>query len=329
MILDGELTPIAKLSAAFLIPKTPQHLQFAYYEASLVVEFLVGRHGIESIRKILADLKTGTFINDALAKHTAPMESLEKDFAAFAKAKAESLGPGLDWEKPVPEGVPTGLGDLARRVTAGSTNLARTNYWILSRTAGRLVEERKWAEAKEPLLRLVSLHPTDSGPSSAYALLARVHRELGEAAEEKAILTRWAETDGEAIDAYLRLMEIAAEASDWPELRRNAERYLAVNPLVPAPYRRLASAGEAANDLPTAIACYRTLLQLDPPNPPEVHFPLARLLLASGDAVEARRHVLRTLEAAPRHRAALQLLLRLGPSPPSASTNGPGNAGFQ
>jgi tetratricopeptide (TPR) repeat protein len=316
MILDGELTPVGRLSAAFLIPKTPQHLQFAYYQSSLVVEFLIQRHGIEAIRKILADLKAGTFINDAIARHTVAMDALEKDFATFAKAKAESLGPGLDWEKPAPAGVPAALGDLARRITAPSTDTAKTNYWLLLQSAGREIEAKNWAGAKVPLQQLVTLHPTDTGPSSAYAMLARAHRELGEAAEERDILSRWAAIDAEALEAYLRLMDIAADASDWPEVRRNAERYLAVNPLVAAPYRRLAEASESAQDLPTAIASYRTLLRLDPPNPPEVHYPLAKLLHESGDP-GARRHVLQALEDAPRHRAALQLLLQMGEPPPA------------
>lgn len=246
---------------------------------------------MESIRKILADLKAGTFINDALARHTAAMDVLEKEFAAYAKTKAESLGPGLNWEKPVPTGVPAALGELARKITATSTNLAKTNYWLLTQSAVRLMEAKNWAGAKEPLQQLVSLHPTDTGSSSAYAMLARVHRELGEASEEHAILSRWATLDAEALDAYLRLIDIAAAASDWPEVRRNAERYLAVNPLVAAPYRRLAEASEAAKDFPTAIASYQTLLRLDPPNPPDIHFPLARLLYAAGDPT-ARRHVL-------------------------------------
>ncbi len=322
MILDGELTPVSKLSAAFLIPKTPLHLQFAYYQSSLVVEFLIERHGIEAIRKILADLKAGIFINDSLARHTQAMESLETEFAAFAKTRAESLGPGLDWEKPVPEGVPNALRDLARHVTGNSTNLAKTNYWLLTQSANRLVESKNWTEAKVPLQQLVSLHPTDTGPNCAYALLARVHRELGEADEEQAVLSSWATIDGEALDAYLRLMEIASNASDWPGVRRNAERYLAVNPLVAAPYRQLAFASEAAQDPPTAIASYQTLLRLDPPNPPDVHYPLARLLHASGDPA-ARRHILRTLEDAPRHRAALGLLLEMGPSPEARDPSPP------
>jgi hypothetical protein len=48
MILTGELTPVGKLSGAFLSPPTPMHLQFAYYESSLVVEFLIERFGLQS-----------------------------------------------------------------------------------------------------------------------------------------------------------------------------------------------------------------------------------------------------------------------------------------
>jgi len=43
MILENdELTPVSKLSGAFLSPKSEQHLQFAYYESSLAVEFFGG-----------------------------------------------------------------------------------------------------------------------------------------------------------------------------------------------------------------------------------------------------------------------------------------------
>ncbi len=56
MILTGEMTPVGKLSTAFMSPPSPMHLQFAYYQSSLVVEFLVERFGFEVIKAILADL---------------------------------------------------------------------------------------------------------------------------------------------------------------------------------------------------------------------------------------------------------------------------------
>ncbi|HKS35988.1 MAG TPA: tetratricopeptide repeat protein, partial [Verrucomicrobiae bacterium] len=100
MTLGEDLTPVSELSAAFLSPKTDMHVQFAYYESSLVVEFLVGRFGFEKLKLILLDLGEGVDINEAIPKHTAPMEEIEKDFAAFAKNRAKDLAPGLDWEKP-------------------------------------------------------------------------------------------------------------------------------------------------------------------------------------------------------------------------------------
>ena len=140
MIVGDELTPVSKLSGAFLDPKSEMHLQFAYYESSLVVEFLVQKYGIEKLKAILSDLGEGAEINEAIGKELnglnklnevkgekerstdiaqkavttandstnaqavaeppSPLEQFEKDFAAFARERAEKLAPGLDFEQP-------------------------------------------------------------------------------------------------------------------------------------------------------------------------------------------------------------------------------------
>src|SRR5262249_16870242 len=100
MVLGDDLTPISKLSGAFLAPESEMHLQFAYYESSLVVEFLVQQFGLPALKAILKDLGEGAEINEALAKHTVSMARLEEQFATFAKQRAESLAPALDFEKP-------------------------------------------------------------------------------------------------------------------------------------------------------------------------------------------------------------------------------------
>jgi tetratricopeptide (TPR) repeat protein len=123
-------------------------------------------------------------------------------------------------------------------------------------------------------------------------------------------LSKLAALDADATDAYLRLMELTAAAQDWPAVVQNAERFLAVNPLLAQPHRYLAQASEQTGQAPLAIASYRALLLLDPPDPAEVHFKLARLLQRSGDA-SAKRHVLQALEEAPRFREAHRLLLEI------------------
>jgi uncharacterized protein HemY len=50
------------------------------------------------------------------------------------------------------------------------------------------------------------------------------------------------------------------------------------------------------------------LLSLDPSDPEEAHFRVAKLLRQTGEP-GAKRHVLQALEEAPRYREALRLLL--------------------
>ncbi|HVS52756.1 MAG TPA: tetratricopeptide repeat protein [Opitutaceae bacterium] len=307
MIANGELTPVGKLSGAFLAPKTPQHLQFAYLESAMVVEFIVDRFGLPALRGVLANLRDGAEINAALAKNTEPLEQLEKDFDRYAHAQADALAPKLDWEKP----------DRALLRPGAEDELAAwekqhpDNDYMLRLRAGQAVEDQNWAKARAPLQRLVELYPRQKGPETAYRPLVTALHALGDAAAERRALNAWAAVDDEAPEAYLRLMELAAAEQDWPTVKQNVERYLAVNPLVAPPYRYLAQASAATHDASDAVVAWRTLLQLDPPDPSGAHYQLATLLHQRGEDGEAKRHVLLALEEAPRFREALHLLLEL------------------
>jgi tetratricopeptide (TPR) repeat protein len=307
MILGEDLVPVGKLSAAFLTPKSSRHMQFAYLQSSLVVEFIIGRFGIDKLRAVLMDLREGTEINAALAKHTVPLETLETEFAVYAKLQAEQLAPKLDWERPEPELL---MPDATEKLAAWEKDHPN-NYWLLRLKAQRLVEQQKWEEAKAPLQRLIELYPEQEGGEAPYRSLAAAYRALNDTVNERQILKKWAEVDDEATDAYLRLMELGAAEKDWPVVIRNSERYLAVNPLVPPPYRFLAQAAAANGDDSTAIVAWRTLIQMDVPDRADGHYQLAALLHKRGDDGEARRHALLALEETPRYRAALRLLLDL------------------
>ena len=185
-----------------------------------------------------------------------------------------------------------------------------TNYYALLRDAQKLLRDKKWKEAKAPLEKLIKAFPEQTGPDNAYILLAMAHRRLGETNDERKVLTTLANLEADSLDAYARLMELGAAAKDWQAVGTNAERYVAVNPLVPLPYRYLAQASEANEQGATAINAYETMLQLDPPDPAEAHFRIARLMHQTGDA-KAKRHLLQALEEAPRFRDAQHLLLEM------------------
>ncbi|MCH2378354.1 MAG: tetratricopeptide repeat protein [Pedosphaera sp.] len=301
MILSDELTPISKLSGAFMSPESNVHLQFAYYESSLVVEHIVERFGLESIRKILRDLSQGVKINDAIAKHTEPMKKLEVAFAKYAKKKAKGLAPELEWDKPDPRELRANIEELAKKHPK--------NFYILSQQARRAINARDWEAAKAHCRKLIKLFPRQNGgANNPYVLLAKAHRELKEFSEERKTLETLAGMSDDAYDVFLRLIELTAEAKDWDTVRLNCERALAVNPLLPQPHRQLAIAAEAQNRPKPAIESWQTLLELDPLDPAEPHYHLA-LLLRETDNTKAKRHLLMALEEAPRFRKALRLLL--------------------
>jgi len=432
MILGDELTPVSKLSGAFLDPKSEMHLQFAYYESSLVVEFLVQKYGIEKLKAILRDLGEGVEINEAIGKEltglnklndlnkgeekgtldtarnsndstnsqaipeaVSPLEQFEKEFAAFASDRAEKLAPNLDFDQPEftkaesrsrmrrrnavgPEkenpsantnspanstlrSNPSGrAGDTNQVLThiphnADGTNSVTppkhdtvitplesasdsdlspeerwqawskdhpTNFWVMTRKANDLAEEKRWADAKPILQQLVEAYPDFVGPESAYRMLAAADRALGETNLEREVLEQFAARDDEAQDVYGRLMELGLANNDWPSVETNALRYLAVNPLVPPPYRYLAEASEQTKNAAHGISAYRALLELDPPDLAETHFRLAQLLNQSRDP-SARRHVLQALEEAPRYPAALKLLIEINNESPQANASAP------
>ena len=312
MILGDDLTPVSQLSGAFLKPKTPAHLGFAYYESSLVVEYLVERFGLDKVKRILADLAKGVDVNEAIATHAQPIAKIDAEFAARAKALANNTAPKLDWAKPKSADVAND-GAIEEFVMRNPNNFA-----ALTAQASKFIKAKEWEDAKAPLKKIIESYPDQHEADGAYSLLARVHRELGEAGEELAVLNKLADLCPDAPDAFARLMELATQRKDWPDVLTNAARYAAVNPLTPLPHRAEAEASEALGKKPAAIAAYRTVLKLDPENPADIHYRLARLLHEARDPV-AKREVLLALEEAPRFRAALALLLEMQtvlPRPP-------------
>ncbi len=315
MILGDDLTPLSKLSSAFLAPKSPIHIQFAYQESALAVDFLVGRFGLDALKGVLEDLGDGDAINDSLsARSNVAIDRLDADFAEFARAKARAVAPEATFEDP---GLPPGADSQA---IAAWLETHPRNFPGLRLLASKLVSEEKWAEARAAIERLRAAYPDDSGEGNADQLLATVHRKTADPAGERAALEALAARDGSAGPTYLRLMELEEAAGDWKGMDRDARRLLAVNPLTPAPFRRLARASEELGHDAEALTAYRALALVDESDPAEVHYRLARLLKRSGRPAEARREVLKSLEEAPRFLEAHRLLLDLvGPDQPPGS----------
>jgi len=303
MILGEDLTPVSRLSGAFLQPKSSDHLLFAYYESSVVVEYLVNEFGIEALRAILDDLGKGLQINDAIARHAAPLEEIDASFEEFIKSRAEAFAAGADFDDE----------DLPRQADSAAwkawLNEHPDNFHGLQQYALSLIREKQWEKAREPIKRLLELAPEYAGSGSPLLLEAKVSRELGETDRELEVLKQLAELSSDSVEVYRRLAELDSERGDWESVIVNAKRILAVNPLIPEPHRVLAVAGERSGNREAAISGLLTLSVMDPFDPADVHFRAAQMLQQAGRLEEAQKQVLLALEDAPRYREAHELLL--------------------
>lgn len=305
LIIKGESTPVSQLSSAFLKAASPLHLQFAYFESSMVVEYLVGKYGLVTVQRILTDLGNDVPINQALSRHTESIDQLDNDFARWFRNQADQLAPQVDWQRPElpPEADATAL---------AAWNKEHPNcFWGLLAHGAKLVADKQWQAAKSPLEQAVALYPGYARGDNPFLLLAVTHRQLGETESERAVLDKLVEIDADAADARLRLMELAEEREEWKIVADHAAQTLAINPLIPAPHRQLAKAAEALGNRPVAIDAYRALLLMGPLDPAETHFRLARLLHQEGQLETARREVVTALEQAPRYLDAHRLLLQM------------------
>lgn len=309
MILGEDLTPVSRLSGAFLAPPSPIHLQFAYYESSLVVEFLIEQHGIEALKQILVDLGDGLSINDALVRNVGSLIKLDIEFAEYARRRAKAFGERADWSRDeLPEQV--SIDELAKWVEDHPEN-----YWGLRSLAEALMASKQFDRAREPLEKLVELGTVTGEPQGPLEMLATVYRELDLHDAERETHLQIIEQSSDALPSLRRLAELSVEAEQWEELADYAARILAINPLIAAGHDALATAAERLEEPRIAIEPLNALAAMDPVDPAGIEYRLAKTLAELDDQESARRHVLRALEVAPRYRDALRLLLRLAEPP--------------
>ncbi|MCA9211825.1 MAG: hypothetical protein KDB27_02075 [Planctomycetales bacterium] len=306
MLLGDDLTPVSQLSGAFLRPKSPTHLQFAYYQSSLVVEFLIKQHGFETLVRILDDLAVGMPINDAIERYTGSIVEFEQAFEAFAKRTANEMAPGLEFDKievePGEQPTPEMLLEFGKR---------ENNYWAIHQRADRLIQNEELDAAAELLEGLFQKFPSDRSTSSAAVKLARIYRKLDQPGKERESLAHVAGIVDDALPVYRRLMEIDAESETWPSVMEHAQRMLAVQPLQAFPHELLAKGAEHSGDTPVVVDARSALLEMEPTDPAKAHFDLATSLHTIGETDKAKRQVLMALEFAPRYQEALKLLVEL------------------
>ena len=305
MLLDESLTPVSKLSGAFLNPPSAIHLQFAYYQSSLVIEFLVENYGFDSILKVLDDLAAGLNINDALVRSVGSLDQLDERFAIYARGLAEGFGKDVDWSQD----------DLPERGSVDDwIQWAKdhpTNYWGNLRLAESLIAAKQYEAAVEPLERLVEMQAVTGSRGGPLELLVDLYAQLDRFAEEKATLERLVAISDDALPAVTRLAELAKQESDWQLVSEYASEILAIQPLTALGHTYLAKASEQLGKPLDTIRALSAIGQLDPVDPASIEYRIAKAYVDLDQPDLATDKLISALREAPRYRDALRLLIQI------------------
>jgi tetratricopeptide (TPR) repeat protein len=149
-----------------------------------------------------------------------------------------------------------------------------------------------------------------TGPSTYDSLgkLLEKKGDIGGAADVVESLLKVDENNLEAMKTLARLRLAQGDKVRGLEALR-ASFYVA--PFDYALHTRAGELSVEAKDNAKALAEFQAALALEPPNIAEANFNVASAYFALGRHPEAKRSVLRALEAAPRYEKAQELLLRI------------------
>jgi len=157
----------------------------------------------------------------------------------------------------------------------------------------------------------IELFPYFTGQGNPYDALAKILEQQGDlksAAEVLDALVRVDENNAAAMKNVTRLRLALGDKTRALEAMR-ATFYVA-----PFDYNLHKQAGELSfdsNEYAKALSEFQVGLALQPPNVAEANFNIANAYFALGKQPEAKKSILRALEAAPRYEKAQELLLRI------------------
>ncbi len=311
-IKDGRFVKISDLDAAFTQPKAPDGVPLAYFQASMVCDFVDEKFGFETILKMLSQYKDGASTTDVLQRvlKLTPAD-FDRTFTEYIRSKAggwlEALGSG-------PVHAPAGQ-TPSKEALLAVLKANSNDYFANVRLGAIYKNEGEPDKALELLRRAAEVFPYYAGEGNPYSLLADIYESRGQKAEAAGALEtlmRYNETNAAAL---AKLAELKIAIGDQKSAVEALKKSFYIQPFDPSLHKLAGGVYLDLRDPSQAIREFRVEIALAPADLAGAHYDLARALEAAGDRTEARREVLRSLEIAPGFDLAQELLLKLRAQP--------------
>ncbi|MGI9076746.1 MAG: tetratricopeptide repeat protein [Gemmatimonadaceae bacterium] len=304
----GRLLPVSRLNEGFMTPAYPEQVIFSYYQASLVCEMIERDGGIAAIRAMLKGYRDGLTTAQVMKRVLGSEQSaLDRKFDIYLRERFSQPLAAIR----VSAASDSGDTRVVRRVPMLDA-MRDPGDFVAQLAAGRtLLDEGKPDEAIMYLERAKALFPEYAGPSSPYALLARIHTDKGAPRRAADELERLTGLDENAYAANVELAKLLEQLGDLRGSSAALERAIYIHPYDIDLHTRLAAKYDALGDHRLSLRERRAVVALAPVDLAEAHYQLALAYRKSGDRTNGRRSVIQALELAPNFAKAQELLLEL------------------
>jgi tetratricopeptide (TPR) repeat protein len=307
---DGKLLKVSELNAGMMRPDSPEQVELSYYQAALFCRMIEEEFGFEEIKQSL-ELFAANKPTDEVFRETLGWDAKTTDaqYAAYLDSQLRTLAPRLAFQRIAAQaaaGAAPGKAELTAVLKKDPED-----FFANLQLGSQLCQEKSYNAAETYLKKAESLFPPFVEPGNPYQLLGEMYLEQGREDEALAQFHRWSRYDEVSVAPLARAAEIYRKRKDWPDEARILDLSVYIDPYDTKVHSLLGEAAMEAGNWPAAIAAYQVLLGLNPPDPADAHYNLARALLGAGKKDEAKREVLRSLEIAPTFEKAQQLLLKI------------------
>ncbi len=302
--MDHRWFKMADLDAGFQRPKRPQDVPIAYFQASQICEFIVERFGFDAILRMLAMYRDKAKTPDVLQQVLKLSESdFDREFAAYVETKARPLHQALSTQ--------TNLVASMTKEEVLKALATQDTFALRIRAAELLAADGDIQTAVTHYIRALELFPYVSGPGNAYESLAKLLEQKGDQAQAAKMLEGLVKNDENNLEALKTIARLRLALGDRQQALDALQASFFISPF---DYKLHTQAGELNVELKNhaqALREFQVALALAPPNIAEANYNVATAYHALGRQPEAKRAVLRALEAAPRYDKAQELLLRI------------------
>lgn len=299
----NQLLRVSDLNSGFTRPKTMDQVVLSYYQASIVVEYIVQQHGFDALLKMLRLYGEDRTTEEAVrAVLNVSLQAFDEGFLAYAKQRTASDRAALQFspknrkelsESDLREEVERRPGSFHAHLLLGQLLLARGDE----------------DEAIQHLSRARDLMPKYVHGENPYRLLATLYRKRGDEAAAIRELEALAAIDEDNLDANKELARLYAGRKQDADVIRVLARAAMINPFDPDVRNGLGAAYEAKRLFGLAITEYKAALGIETTDRAGAYCNLARAYLLAGLKADAKREALHALEIAPNYEAAQRILL--------------------